>query len=236
MSSKQALQERRRKRQRQNNIIIWIMVAGVVLVVGAIVYSIVSANQVTIPELESYQQSDLSGLGDPNAPVVIHEFSDFGCSHCADFALETKKLLEKEFIDTGIVYLQFHSVGGLLGSTATLQAAEAAYCAGEQDNFWPFHDLVFTNQLNLFSNRAADNSNKLIEYADILDLDLNQFESCLVGRTYQSVAAEDESLAGQNGITGTPSFLVNGVLLRGNQPIENFRLVIEEALATNSQE
>ncbi|MCK5794070.1 MAG: DsbA family protein, partial [Anaerolineales bacterium] len=101
------------------------------------------------------------------------------------------------------------------------------------DNFWTFHDLVFTNQLNLFGNRAADNSNKLIEYAELLDLDLNQFETCLADRTYQSVAADDESLARQNGITGTPSFLVNGVLLRGNQPIENFRLAIEEALKTS---
>lgn len=233
MSSKQAIQERRRKRQRQNNIIIWIMGIGVVLVLSAIVYAIISSNQVSIPDLEAYQQSELRGLGDPNAPVVIQEFSDFGCTHCADFALGTKKLLEKEFIDTGIVYLEFHSVGALLGSAATLQAAEASYCAGEQDNFWTFHDLVFTNQLNLFGNRAADNSPKLIEYADILDLDLNQFETCLADRTYQSVAADDESLARQNGITGTPSFLVNGVLLRGNQPIENFRLVIEEALNTS---
>ena len=233
MSSKQAIQERRRKRQRQNNIIIWIMGVGVVLVVSAIVYAIISSNQVTIPELEAYQQNELSGLGDPNAPVVIQEFSDFGCIHCADFALGTKKLLEKEYIDTGIVYLEFHSVGGLLGSAATLQAAEAAYCAGEQDSFWTFHDLVFTNQVNLFGNRAADNSNKLIEYAEILDLDLNQFETCLADRTYQAVAAFDESLARQNGISGTPSFLVNGVLLRGNQPIENFRLAIEEALNTS---
>ena len=231
MSSKQAIQERRRKRQRQNNAIIWIMAAGVILVIGAIVYAIISTNQVVIPEQRVYDQNSLSGLGDPDAPVVIHEFSDFGCNHCADFGLGTKKLIEEEFIDTGIVYLQFHSVGGLLGSAATLQAAEAAYCAGEQDNFWPFHDLLFSNQTNLFSNREGDNSETLIDYAGILELDQDQFETCLTERTYQSVAAADESMARQNGISGTPSFLVNGVLLRGNQPIENFRLAIEEVLA-----
>jgi len=234
MSSKQAIQERRRKRQRQNNAIIWIMAAGVILVIGAIAYAIISSNQVIVPEQRAFDQHNLSGLGDPDAPVVIHEFSDFGCTHCADFGLETKKLLEKEFIDTGIVYLQFHSVGGLLGSTATLQAAEAAYCAGEQQSFWQFHDLLFSNQISLFSNRTGDNSKNLIEFADILDLDLDQFETCLSERTYQSVAADDERLARQNGISGTPSFLVNGTLLRGNQPIENFRLAIEEALAESS--
>ena len=235
MGSKQAIQERRRKRQLQNNIILWIMGAGVVLVIGAIVFAIISNNKVTVPELTQVQQDGLSALGNPDAPIVIDEFSDFGCSHCADFGLETKKLLEEEFIKTGIVYLRFHSVGSLLGSSATLQAAEAAYCAGEQESFWNFHDLVFTNQVKLFSNRTAENSKFYLEFAEILDLDLNQFETCLVERTYQSRAADDESLARQNGITGTPSFLVNGQLLVGNQPIENFRLVIEEALAADGK-
>ncbi len=231
MSSKQAIQERRRKKQRQNNVIIWIMGAGVVLVVSAIFYAIISSNQIEIPELETYQQSGLSGLGDPDAPVVIQEFSDFGCIHCASFGLETKKLLEEEFINTGIVYLQFHSVGALLGSSATVQAAEAAYCAGEQDSFWNFHDLVFTNQLNLFSNRTAENSKTYLEFAEILDLDLSRFETCLVERTFQALVAADESLARQAGVTGTPAFLINGMMMRGNQPIENFRLAIEDALA-----
>ena len=230
MNSKEAIRERRRKRQRQNNIIVWIMAAGVFLVVGAIVYAIISANKVVVPDVETYQQDGLSGLGDPDAPVVIQEFSDFGCSHCASFAMETKKLIEEEFIDTGIVYLEFHSVGGLLGSAATLQAAEAAYCAGEQESFWNYHDLLFSNQLNLFSNRASDNSEKLIQFAEILNLDVDQFETCLVDRTYQSLAAADENIARQNGISGTPSFLVNGILLRGNQPIENFRSAIQDAL------
>lgn len=230
MNSKQAIQERRRKRQRQNNIIVWIMAGGVILVVGAIVYSIISTNQVVVPEVKTYQQEGLSGLGNPDAPVIIQEFSDFGCSHCASFAMETKKLIEEEFIDTGIVYLEYHSVGGMLGSAATLQAAEAAYCAGEQEKFWNYHDLIFSNQLNLFSNRASDNSKKLLQFAEILNLDLDQFETCLVNRTYQSLAAADESLARQNSISGTPSFLVNGMLLRGNQPIENFRSAIQDAL------
>ena len=234
MSSKQAIQERRRKKQRQNNVIIWIMGVGVALVVAAIVYAIISSNQIDIPELETYQQNGLAGLGDPDAPVVIQEFSDFGCVHCADFGLETKKLLEEEFINTGIVYLQFHSVGGLLGSSATVQAAEAAYCAGEQESFWNFHDLVFTNQLNLFTNRTAENSKTYLEFAEILDLDLSRFEICVVERTYQSLAAADESQARQAGVTGTPAFLINGLMLRGNQPIENFRLAIEEALVESS--
>lgn len=231
MSSKQAIQDRRRKKQRQNNAILWIMGAGVVLVVAAIVYAIISSNRITVPDLQVYQQEGLSALGDPDAPVVIDEFSDFGCSHCANFALDTKKVLEEEFIDTGIVYLRFHSVGGLLGSPATVQAAETAYCAGEQGSFWNFHDIVFTNQVNLFGNPAANNTQNYLKYGEILGLDLVQFETCMTERTYRSLAADDEIFARQNGVTGTPAFLINGKVLKGNQPIENFRLAIEEALA-----
>jgi protein-disulfide isomerase len=230
MSSRKEILERRRKRQRQNDTLFWVMGAGVVLVLAAIIYAIVSSNRLTIPDLQTYQQDGISGLGDPDAPVVIQEFSDFGCSHCADFAEGTKKILEEEYINTGKVYLQFHSVGGFLNSPATLQAAEAAYCAGEQNAFWNYHDILFANQVQLFTNRNADNSDKLIDIADELDLDLGQFETCLVNRTYQSLATTDESMARQTGATGTPAFLVNGVLLQGNQPIENFRLAIETAL------
>ncbi|NQS91167.1 MAG: DsbA family protein, partial [Chloroflexi bacterium] len=232
VSTKKYLEERRQKKQRQNNILVIIMIAGVVLVVAAFVLAFISSSRIEIPEFTDYEQSGLSALGDPNAPVIIEEFSDFGCTHCADFALGTKKLIEEEYINTGKVYLVFHSVGGLLGSAQTLQAAEASYCAGEQEAFWPYHDLLFTNQFNLFANQAGDISKTLSEFAKALDLNQDQFDSCLAERTYQDLAAEDQEFASQNGVTGTPAFLINGVLLRGNQPYENFQQAIEEALAS----
>jgi protein-disulfide isomerase len=230
MSTREQIQKRRRKKQRQNDTLLWMMGIGTLLVIAAIVYAVISSNQIEVGEIRSYQQDGLSGLGDPDAPVVIQEFSDFGCSHCADFALETKKILVEEYIDTGIVYLQYSSVGGFLQSFATLQAAEAAYCAGEQEAFWQYHDLLFLNQSSLFSNRSADNTGKLVKIAETLDLDADQFRRCLVERKYLDQAALDESLARGFGVTGTPAFLINGLLLTGNQPIENFRQAIDQAL------
>lgn len=230
MSSRKAAQKRRRKKNRQTDTLLWMMGLGTLLVVVAIVYAVISSNRIEVGDIKVYQQDGLSGLGDPNAPVVIQEFSDFGCGHCGDFALETKELLIEEYVETGKVYLEFHSVGGMLQSFATLQAAEAAYCAGEQGAFWQYHDLVFLNQSTLFSNRAADNTSKLVKIAGILDLDQDQFQRCLLNRVYLDQAAADESLARSYGITGTPGFMINGFLLTGNQPIENFRQVIDGAL------
>ena len=240
MSTRKLIEERRRKKKRQNTNLIIMMVGGLALVIAAIVLAVINSSNVNIsrrniniPDLTTASDVDFNGLGDPNAPVVIEEFSDFGCSHCADFALETKKLIEEEYIQTGEVYLVFHSVGGLLSAPATFQAAEAAYCAGDQDALWPFHDLIFANQVRLFNNRTADISRTMETFAEILELDVEEFNTCLKDGKYQSLVADDETIARGNGITGTPSFLINGTLIRGNQPIDSFRAAIESALATS---
>ena len=238
MSSRKLIEERRQKKQRQNTMMLLMMGGGLALVVGALVIAIINSSNVNIskksidiPEFTNIEQSDFNGLGDPDAPVVIEEFSDFGCTHCADFALGTKKLIEETYIATGQVYMVFHSVGGLLSSPATFQAAEASYCAGDQDALWPFHDLIFANQQRLFSSRTADISRTMESFAEVLDLDVEEFNACLASRKYQDLTASDEVLARGYDISGTPAFMINGVLLRGNQPFENFQQAIELALS-----
>ncbi len=237
MSKRQFIEERRKNNQRQRTLMLTLMIGGLVIVAAAITVAFISSSRVNLSQNDIVQPDidlpilvDRNTLGDPNAPVVIEEYSDFGCSHCADFALGTKKLIEQEYIESGQVYLVFHSVGGLLGSPATLQAAEGAYCAADQNAFWPFHDLIFANQVVLFQNRNVDISRTLVQFAEILDLDPDQFETCLTERKYKELAVQDEISAAQQGIDGTPTFIVNGVMLRGNQPFESFQQVIEEEL------
>lgn len=215
-----------------------LMIGGLLIVTAAITVAFISSSRVNIslndivqPDIDLPILADRNALGDPNAPVVIEEYSDFGCSHCADFALGTKNLIEQEYIESGQVYLVFHSVGGLLGSPATLQAAEGAYCAADQNAFWPFHDMIFANQVVLFQNRNVDISRALVQFAEILEMDPDQFETCLTERKYKELAVQDEIGAAQKGIDGTPTFIVNGVMMRGNQPFESFQQVIEEELA-----
>lgn len=239
MGTRKFIEERRQKKQRQNTLLLLMMGGGLALVIAALVIAIVSSSnvnisdrQVTIPEFTTLDQTNFNTLGNPDAPVVIEEFSDFGCSHCADFALTTKKLIEEEYINTGQVYLVFHSVGSFLNAPSTLQAAEAAYCAGDQDAFWSFHDLIFANQVQLFSNRSADISKSMETFAEILDLDVEGFNTCLADRKYRELAAADELKTRENNITGTPAFLINGVLYSGNQPYQNFQQAIDQILAS----
>jgi len=241
MNSRKYLEERRQKRVRQNRFLGLMIGGGVLLVFAAVVYAIVTSSRVNLParlivepEFTEIEQFDISSLGEPQAPVVIEEFSDFSCSHCADFALETKKLIEENYINSGQASLVFSTVGNLAGSPALQQSIEGAYCAGEQGSFWQFHDLIFANQIRLFTNRAADVSRTMVSFAEILELDQIDFEICLEEEKYQALVLENQQRASQLGVSGTPTFFINGVMVRGNQPFESFQQVIEEALAAGN--
>jgi protein-disulfide isomerase len=240
MSKRQYIQERRKKHQRQTRLMVGLIIGGVALVIGGITTAFItstrvniSGNQIIQPEINFPLQADRNGLGNPDAPVVIEDYSDFGCSYCADFALETKKLLEEDYINKGEVYLVFYTVGGMLGSPATFKAAEGAYCAADQDAFWPYHDLLFANQARLFQNPSGDITRALESFAELLELDLEQFTSCLENGDNRGLVNKDEVTAREHGITGTPTFIINGVLIKGNRPYEDFQQEIESALANS---
>ncbi len=81
-------------------------------------------------------------MGDPNAPVLIVEYSDFACPFCGRFHNGSKREIVSEYVDTGKVLFvrkDFITVGGN-------SAAEAAHCAGDQGAYWEYADLLYTNQ------------------------------------------------------------------------------------------
>jgi len=237
MNTKQRIKDRREQQERRKRWTILMIVVGAALIVSAGLLLLSNTGETALaesdivqPDFEQPPLVDGSAAGDPEAPVVIVDYSDFGCSHCGDFALSTGKQLMAEYVASGEVYFEYKSVGGLLGSSATAQAAEAAYCAGDQEAFFPFHDLIYANQATLFVDRNADISASLVTFAELLGLDTGEFSSCLESGKYQSRVAQDEADARAAGVTGTPSFLVNGKLLRGNQPFANFQQIIEAEL------
>ena len=237
MNQRQRIDERRKERARKRRVTYLGIGAGVLLVVAALLIipslnkTDVSAGDIIVPDLKDRPQEDGNALGDPDAPVVIEDFSDFACSYCADFTAETEGRIIEEYVASGEVYFVYRSVGNLLGSSASVQAAEAAYCAGDQDRFWDYHALIFANQASLFVDTTADITPTLTRFAEILEVDQDAFQSCLDAGTYADRVEQDEVEARQAGVTGTPSFLVNGRLLKGNVPFSSFQSVIEEELA-----
>ena len=107
--------------------------------------------------------------------------------------------------------------------TGALPAAEAARCAAAQGVFWEYHDLLYL--------AVPDFSREdLVRYAGRLSLDRDAFTICIDTRQFRKQVEADVAEGRAIGLTGTPTFLVNGTVLVGAQPIEAFREAVRDAL------
>jgi len=159
-------------------------------------------------------------LGPESAPVTIVEFSDFQCPYCSRAAPVIKQLRERYPEQVRIVYRHFPLDSVHPQARA---AAEASLCAADQERFWEYHDVLFANAQQL-------GEEDLIGYAEELGLDTEAFRSCLEEERHAEQVQRDLEAGRQAGVTGTPSFFINGRMLGGAQPLEEFVRVIESEL------
>jgi len=179
-------------------------------------------------------------VGSDTAPVTMVAYYRFNCIHCRDFATEVEPSLEKDYISTGKLRIEFRA---LTGEGEVLDASAAALCAGEQSRFWEYYDLVFANMDRGFSK------GNLKEYASDLGLDTDAFNSCFdAGNHGQDIlASSNEAL--EAGLTGTPTFFVGKTSdmnrlkvpyegqtripgVQPTNPVAPFKTAIDEILAT----
>jgi len=164
--------------------------------------------------------ADGPSKGPENAAVTIIEFSDFQCPFCARALPVIDEVMKRYPNEVRVVYR--HLPLDRIHARAR-PAAEASACAGDQDQFWAYHDL-------LFANTKALSDEDLKRYAEELNLDVAAWELC-IGEGKFADKVEADVTAGQAvGITGTPAFIVNGVMLSGAKPVEEFVPLIESEL------
>lgn len=163
---------------------------------------------------------DTRAKGPRNAPVTIVEFAEFQCPFCARTAETVKQLEEKYGDKIRLVFRDFPLVGFHQYAS---KAAEAGSCANEQGKFWEMYDKLFANQSNL---KVPD----LEQYAAELKLDTARFNQCLDSGKYAKTWQRDSDEGSQYGVTGTPTFFINGRMMVGNLPLDKFAQVIDEEL------
>lgn len=228
-SKRQARLERRRSQDRKSQLkwLGYIVVAAVV-VVGLLIL----AQQIGGPRSVTYSQKDGTTVGDPAAPVTIVEFADFQCSFCQSAYNTTEQLILEQYVDSGQAKYTYQLVG-FLGPESIL-SAEAGYCAADQNYFWEFHDIIFA-AVNFSSGNAGGYSeDRLIDFARQVDgLNIDSFTQCLDSDVNLVRVDEAASQAAASGITGTPSYVVNGAVLGGFQSIDQLQQAIENALAAS---
>lgn len=165
---------------------------------------------------------DDPAYGPADAPITIIEFSDFECPYCQRWHAEVWPQLKEAYPDQiRLVYRDFplYSIHPNAGP-----AAEAANCAGEQNQYWEFHDLLFSGANGLGTEAYQS-------YANSLGLDMDLFNECVESRKFEAEVDADYQYAAGIGIQSTPTFFINGVALIGAQPFEVFQELIDLELA-----
>ncbi|HZA51556.1 MAG TPA: thioredoxin domain-containing protein [Myxococcaceae bacterium] len=174
------------------------------------------------PPLPAKKEVEATGpaKGPENAKVTIVEFSDFQCPYCSRAADTVQQVMENYPGKVRLVFrhfpLDFHKQAP--------KAAEASLCANDQGKFWEYHDALFKNQDKLMPD-------DLKQHAQSIGLDAAKFDQCLSSGKYAEAVKKDMAAGQKAGVSGTPAFFINGMMISGAQPLEEFKRLIDAELS-----
>ena len=167
-------------------------------------------------------------MGNIDAPITILEWGDYQCTYCYKFHQNTLNIINEEFIKTGKVKIIFKDFP--LNGFESKLAAEASYCAQDQQKYWEYHDELYKNwggERTGWVTREA-----LTKFAQSTELNIEEFNKCLDVHKYQNKVDSIHNFGKEIGIDATPTFLVFNdekiIKIRGNQPLEVFLKTFDE--------
>jgi len=174
-------------------------------------------------------RADISVVGAPtrgpdDAAVTIVVFSDFGCSACARVWPALDEVLELYPEQVRVAYRAFPLGGG--PDSVSVQAANAAFCAGEQGLFWEMHEVLFEHQEELGEGNYA-------AYGDEIGVEVATFSECLEELRYAERVESDRAAGVVAGVQALPTVFINGRMVIGNVPLQEYRQVIGLALESS---
>ncbi len=147
-------------------------------------------------------------LGEAKAKVEMVVFADYQCPHCKEEMQQLRPLLEKYGKQVKLVYRDFP----INRSGVSTTVAHGAECASQQGKFWDYNEMAFELQEGLSKDSPKD-------IAEILELDLNAFQSCMSKPETAARVADSKKEAEALHITGTPTLFINGRLRKVNHHI-----------------
>ena len=158
-------------------------------------------------------------LGNPDSKITIYVFSDFSCPYCAQFALQTMSKVTKNYVETGKAKIVFK----YFPTHATAEAAhKVAFCLNQQNLFWQFHDLAFSNQQNL------NDLNNVKTIAIGIGANSTKLDSCLSSTNFNTEFQKDISIAKANNLKGTPSMAINDRIYQGAISYADIKKIIDK--------
>jgi protein-disulfide isomerase len=184
--------------------------------------------------LETVSATELGGvrLGNPDAKVKLIEYASFTCPHCAEFAAEAYPVLKRDYISKGLVSLEFRN---FVRDRADLAATLVARCGGSQP-FFKMAEGIFADQKTWFDKAvnisAADQAamqgaapaqavamtaraTGLDQFARLRGIGQAKLDACFGDKAIMDQIETGMKRAQELGVSGTPSFEINGQLLEG---------------------
>lgn len=197
-----------------------IVVAVVGLVVGLVYLQSQSLNIVDV--------SPDPGTGPKNAKVIVDEYADFQCPACASNAPIIKSLIAQYGDQVRFEFNDFP----LPQHEYAPDSAIAAQCAFDQNKFFELHDLLFANQKTWSASESHVVAQSTIRgYAEDLGLDMSAFDTCVTSSSVADRVDEDLKEGRKAGVSGTPTFFVNGKRVVDVPFSTSLKKAIDEALA-----
>jgi len=217
----------------------------ILIIVVAISFSSYQANLLEMHDKTKYlekiaaKQSPLLNLengspplGSESASITIVEFGDYQCEACYHWFHNTRDTLIDNYIETGKAKLVFVDLP-FLGRDSP-KAAQASYCAEDQEKYWEYHTMLYTFQDGLPDSGWADRD-RLNSFAFSLDMNMDEFNDCMDSSKYQKRVKANYDEAEKNGVQQTPTFIIisqDGTTEKfaGAQPYSVFAATIEPML------
>ncbi|MFT4200444.1 DsbA family protein [Gordonia sp. (in: high G+C Gram-positive bacteria)] len=169
---------------------------------------------------------DPRAIGQVDAPVVMVVLSDFRCPYCAEYEKTVQPKLVRKYVDPGVLRIEWRD-DPVFGEQSEL-AARAGWAAAAQGRFWQFAEAVYRDvpetghpdlPIDVLVDRAKTAGVK----------DLKRFRGEALGDTYAAKVKQDQEPVRTFGISGTPTFVVNGEPMIGVQPMDVFERLVDDA-------
>jgi protein-disulfide isomerase len=172
-------------------------------------------------------------LGNADAKVTLVEYGDYQCPYCVQFFSQVQPEIIQNYVNTGKVRVVFRDFA-FLGPESTA-AANAAQCAEDQNKLWPYHDALYAAKLADDTNGGTEDDGfytnaEFLKLAEQVGLNIPTFTSCIDNSSDANIVAQEKAAAANAGVDSTPSFLINGQLLVGDNPYATFQQALDAAL------
>lgn len=174
--------------------------------------------------MASFASSEELSLGNSQAPVTLIEYGSLTCGKCLYFHKYVFPQIKKHYIDEGIVRFVFRHfpTGG-----AAVHGARAVQCAG--DKYYDMLDILFINVANW--SRAENREKLFVKHATSLGLNSEEFLTCISDqKRLDDILNQQQAAKSDLDVTGTPTFFINGKIVRGKRSFDEMKALISEAL------